>query len=272
MLPMIGFSLIIGPVLFAAYLRSHAFSKTVYAASTLLAFIVVLLTLQLFHLQFMLGGATPLAAPLYIAGLFVAPALFLLSGRAVVFPQAPFSRPLLLSFSPCLLPLVLPLNVALPILLLCGAAYAAWLSYVVYTLRQARKQHAFELQFSLSMTILATTTLLSGIALPWVDPFWFYAIYSQAIGFAYVLVVFALVALPNFISDLFELAEARYASSTLSQVNVPEALARLEALMHEQRLYSNENLNLSSTAEAMEMSGHQLSELINRHLDMSFSL
>ena len=41
--------------------------------------------------------------------------------------------------------------------------------------------------------------------------------------------------------------------------------------MSAEKLYQNEDLNLKMLAEAVGLSGHQLSELINTHFDMGFS-
>lgn len=41
--------------------------------------------------------------------------------------------------------------------------------------------------------------------------------------------------------------------------------------MKEVRLYQNENLNLAMVAEAMNLSVHQLSELVNVQFGMNFS-
>ena len=41
--------------------------------------------------------------------------------------------------------------------------------------------------------------------------------------------------------------------------------------MKSNRLYQNDSLNLAMLAEAMDLTSHQLSELINVHFGMSFS-
>ncbi len=70
-----------------------------------------------------------------------------------------------------------------------------------------------------------------------------------------------------------EEAEAqRYRRSTLAHVDVDMAVAKLARLMDEEHLYQNEDLSLPTLAEALGLSSHQLSELLNEKLGRSFSL
>jgi len=63
---------------------------------------------------------------------------------------------------------------------------------------------------------------------------------------------------------------ARYSQSKLTSVNSIEAVQKLSFLMSNESYYADEDLRLSTLAEAMKMSSHQLSELINVHFQMSF--
>jgi transcriptional regulator GlxA family with amidase domain len=63
----------------------------------------------------------------------------------------------------------------------------------------------------------------------------------------------------------------KYGASTLREVDVDGALAKLNRLMTEGQLYRNESLSLASLADAVGLSGHQLSELINTRLGIGFS-
>ena len=80
-------------------------------------------------------------------------------------------------------------------------------------------------------------------------------------------------ALMAVVSEAAEVAEAqRYRRSTLSHVDVDGSVAALARLMDEEHLYQNEALNLPTLADAVGLSAHQLSELLNERLGMSFSL
>ncbi len=268
---LIGFSIVAGPVLLIAYLRSAAFVKTPLSVLAGALFVLVLTFLQVEHLFFFTQGEDAFSKTSYVAAVFVAPALFFLSGRAVVMPAAPFSPLLLLSLAPCLLPLVLPLEIALPILLAVGAGYSVWLGRLAFSLRSIRKQYRFELMFSLLVSVTAALVLVVGAALPWMESGVFYLVYSQGIGIAYVFVLFALVAIPDFVDDLFEATRVKYAASTLSGVEINTQVEALSRLMADQKLYADEALNLAGLGEALNLTSHQMSELLNKHVGLSFS-
>lgn len=76
-------------------------------------------------------------------------------------------------------------------------------------------------------------------------------------------------------SAMFEFSEAiqkvRYAKSKLSGLDVEGILEKLNRLMGEESYYADEDLRLAGLADAVDLTPHQLSELINSHLDMSFA-
>lgn len=78
-------------------------------------------------------------------------------------------------------------------------------------------------------------------------------------------------ALMAVVSEAAEEAQ-RYRRSTLTHVDVEKTLATLTRLMDEEHLYQNEELSLASLADALNVSAHQLSELLNERLNQSFSL
>ncbi len=74
---------------------------------------------------------------------------------------------------------------------------------------------------------------------------------------------------------MLEISEAiqrvRYARTKLSGLNVEDVLTRLNELMARESYYADEDLRLPGLAEALDVSPHQLSELINSHLQISFT-
>lgn len=79
-------------------------------------------------------------------------------------------------------------------------------------------------------------------------------------------------ALMAVVSEAAEAAEAqRYRRSSLTHVDVERALSQLSRLMDEEHLYQNESVSLASLADAVGVSAHQLSELLNERLGLSFS-
>jgi AraC-like DNA-binding protein len=57
----------------------------------------------------------------------------------------------------------------------------------------------------------------------------------------------------------------------LKNVDVEQKLRQLDSLMQDDRLFENENLNLAMLADALDISSHQLSELINSTFGHGFS-
>jgi len=156
-------------------------------------------------------------------------------------------------------------------LFLFGAAYSLRLGYLVYGVRDRRKQFRFEFFFFGVMSLLGVTVLGLGFALPYIDHAWFYYFYSTAVALGIAIMVVALVANPNLIGDLSEVARVKYGSSTLGDIDVEGCMKKLERLMTEGKAHQNENLSLSSLAGEIGISSHQLSELLNTRLGMGFS-
>ena len=97
----------------------------------------------------------------------------------------------------------------------------------------------------------------------------FYLAYANFTGLAFLLIVAALIVFPEIVEDIAEVARITYAKSTLGDLDIAAKARELEKAMLDDRLYEDEDLNLRSVAEAVGVSGHQLSELINSHFGIS---
>ncbi len=76
---------------------------------------------------------------------------------------------------------------------------------------------------------------------------------------------------PAFLEILREEAErARYAQSRLRGLPVNDLAERLRSIMEAERLFQDDSLSLSGLAERLDLSAHQLSELINTRFDTNF--
>ncbi len=266
---LIGFSVVIGPVLVFAYLRSDLFPKSPYSVTSVVLLTLCLILLQIHHAAYFVAGGEPTAEWSYVYALLIAPALFFFFGRYVVSPQASFSPLLLLCLVPCLLPAVVPVRTAFNIVLLIGAGYALWFAWIVVSLRPLRKQHTFELGFAIIVTLMAAGVFTLSTFLQ--TGSYFYLFYSQSIGIAYILVTFALVAIPDFVTDLFELARVKYSPTTLGAVDEISKCSELDQTMQMRELWRDQDLSLTTLAEEVDLTGHQLSELLNQHRGESFS-
>ncbi|MGD8559910.1 MAG: helix-turn-helix domain-containing protein [Gammaproteobacteria bacterium] len=152
-----------------------------------------------------------------------------------------------------------------------GTGYAIWLAYLIYSLRPRGERFKVEMFFFGFFALLAIFVLLMGILVPYVDNDYFYYFYANSIALAFILIVTSFIIFPELLNDIAAMATLSYASSTLKGVDVDDSLRRLNDLMAVEKLYQNEKLNLSMVADAMDLTSHQLSELINVHFGKSFS-
>lgn len=267
----IGFSIVAAGLLVLAYLAGHWIPKrTPFSIAACILLSGALIVIQFAHLAYLQAGAEPLLQPTYRLAVFLAPALFFFFGRALVLPESPIAPALALHLVPPVIAWWLPAPWNLTLTLGFGTAYALWLSWLVLTARSDYRQRRFERLFSALITLFALAVLASGLLIAQ-SPDWFYQIYALSISLTYALILFALVAIPDFVTELFERTQHRYVVSTLSEVRVTEKLSDLNRLMREDRLYREDSLSLASLAGALNLSHHQLSELLNQHLNQSYS-
>ena len=99
----------------------------------------------------------------------------------------------------------------------------------------------------------------------------FYVLYSILIGSAFFIADLTLLRSPNITTEVKEAAHATYVSSTLKSIDCDNSLQQLHNLMEKEQLYTNENINLTEVAELLQLTPHQLSELINSKLKKGFS-
>ena len=62
----------------------------------------------------------------------------------------------------------------------------------------------------------------------------------------------------------------RYATSKLANLDVDELLLRLNRILEEDHVYRDETLTLNGMAKRLDITGHQLSELLNARLNVNF--
>lgn len=231
-----GFSAVSAVLLFIAYvLLGNVPGKSVYSVSSCAPLLTALALIQIGHLQYFLGGPEPFKTFFYRLGLFVAPSMFYCFGRWAILPTEPFRPIQVIYLLPILLPFVVRLEIALPILFAFGAVNSLWLGYVVYGMRDRRKQFRFEFFYFGVMSVFAVIVLGFGFLLPHINHDYFYYFYSSAIGVAFAIMIVALVANPDLVGDLFEAARVKYGASTLRDVDVDACLKKLDHLMRNRR-------------------------------------
>jgi len=268
----IGFSIVIALLLFVCYLfflKSN--NKTVAARISCGLFLAGLTALQCEHLNFVINKTDPLDTQYYRVLLFIVPPLFYYFSRFVLFPGYQLKLYSFAHFLPSILVFFLARDIAVPLAFVIGTGYCLWLSHIIYSLRGHRKRFEVEFFFFAFFSLLALAVLIFGFSASFIDNAYFYHFYANGIAFAYMLVTGALIIYPDLLNELTEAVKLSYSKSTLTNVDIDKQIKQLKEMMKESKLYQNESLSLSSLAEAMQLTGHQLSELINTQYGVSFS-
>jgi AraC-like DNA-binding protein len=238
-----------------------------------LVLLLALSGLQVAHVAWLQLGLPWVEAPLYRALLFVVAPAFFLYSQPLLRPQASVAlRPVQLVHAlPVVIAPALPLAIALPSAFVIGAAYLLWLARSLFALRRERANFRQELLLLGAVFAIAVGVSLLGLLETVLPDKLFFSLYATAIGLAFFLVQTTLNRRPQLSTEISETARVVYANSTLVNVDCDAALARLEALMRDERIYVDQELNLGRLATRLELSTHQLSELLNSRLGKGFS-
>ncbi len=234
--------------------------------------LAVLCALQAAHAAWLWAGAPWVQTPWYGALLFaVAPCFYglarqvLVPGGAALWAGGRFA----LHFLPMALALGLPVQACLPWAFGLGSLYLAWLLRALWALRAQRVQWRQELALLGLALVTGLGVCALGLWQAWQPGGQFFAWYAVSIGLALWLVQMLLGLRPQLPREVQESASS-YAASTLGTVDVPAVLARLDALMRQQR-YRDPALSLPTLAQELGVAAHQLSELVNTRLGKGFS-
>lgn len=268
----IGFSIISALILLLAYaFFLKSVNRSWYAILSCAGLLLCLAALQVGHLNYFMNAEDVLTSVDYRFWLSLAPAMFFFFGRATFLPDSPLHPLLLLHFLPVILCFFLRYEIAAPLIFMVGMGYCFLLAYLVYGLRAQRKRFNVEMFFFLLFGLIAISVLFLGLSIPYIDHHYFYVFYANSIGISFILVIAALIVFPDLLEQLVEVSQLSYSASTLKDLDINSYTEKLDQLMTQAKLYQNEKLTLAMTAEAMELSAHQLSELVNREFGMNFS-
>jgi len=268
----IGFSIIIAMTLFISYVGfiKHA-NKTWVSLLSCGGLLIGLALAQYSHYTFYTDATDPLSTVPYRLLILFLPSMFYFFSRAILFPEQKVKPLHLLHFLPLPLAFIAPREFTVPVAFLIGTGYCFWLSSIVYKLRGVRKRFGLVFVFFGFFTVIAVLVLIIGFTASYVNPAYFYHFYTHGIGASLILVTGTLLVFPNVLSEIDEVIRLGYSNSTLGNIDIEASKQRLNELMLSAKMYQNENLSLAMLAEEMEMSNHQLSELINSQFEMSFS-
>lgn len=158
---------------------------------------------------------------------------------------------------------------------LSGFGGAAYMLAIARELWRLRGRSLIRAQLAL-LTLFAAIGVAVGVAALFADlsrSERFYQIYLSIIPAAMAASYLFHMRYPELMQAVGEAAaeQRRYRKTQLGQVNVPAAIDALTRLMDEEQRFADESLGLATLAAELDLSGHQLSELLNEHLGTSFS-
>jgi len=266
-----GFSLVSALVLLFAYTFFLDNMRKSLAGKISCALVLLCLAaLQLAHYLYFTEGLELLSSRVYVTLLVLIPPAFFLFGREILFPDVQYRRIDILHAAVPVLSFALAIEFIPGYAFLFGTAYTFWFAHTLYKLKDQRSRYTFEFFFFAMFAVMALIALILGLALPYLDASVFYLCYSNAISLAMMLIVAALLIFPELLSDIMLITEMAYAKSKLVGIDTPSKIAQLDELMLIDKHYENESLSLNTVAELLDLSSHQLSELINTQHSCSF--
>lgn len=268
---LIGYSIFAALVIALTHFRAANYVEQRSSQAAGVVLLVALAALQAAHFAYLEYGAAWVEAPLYRVVLFAVAPAFYLFAKPLLQAQARFRPAALVHLVPVAAAAFIPYRWALPLAFAIGAVYLLWLARSIYALRAERSRFRAELALLATVFAIATGVFVLGVSLPWVGEQRFFLLYSSAIGCAFLLVTLVLARTPKLSTEVAEAAREAYAVSTLTHVDCGAVLAKLDALMGEQRAFEDPDLDLASLAARVGLTPHQLSELVNTRLGKRFS-
>ncbi len=153
---------------------------------------------------------------------------------------------------------------------LLGGGYMIRLAWYLYQRRAQRRLFKMEFVLTASFLSWAVAVVLMGLFGHQLTD---RLIPTQAIMLASAIAAAVHIQLnyPHLLSSLEDIANRQYQTSTLLNVDTEATKHQLTQLMSKKKVYQDSELSLTSLAEMLSLKPHQLSELINIQLSMSFS-
>jgi AraC-like DNA-binding protein len=268
---LIGYSVFSALVIVLTHFRQDNYTDQKLSQVMGTSLLLVLGVMQLLHFAFLQYGADFIHGATYSLLLFAVAPLFYLFSKPLLQAQTGFHPRQVLHLLPLIVAPLLPFQWALPLAFAVGAGYLLWLARCVYALRSLRGRFRLELAVLGTVFVIALLVFAIGLSLPLLGEQLFFTLYAGAIGCAFLLVSLVLGFTPRLAVDVTEAARETYAVSTLTNLDCAAALAKLDALMGQERIYQQPELDLPNLATRIGLSAHQLSELINTRLGKGFS-
>lgn len=166
-----------------------------------------------------------------------------------------------------------------------GAGYVATVLRKLLQIKNPRGYVRVEIFVLVALMLIGCFVALSALIGGLLASRLFFQVYLSLITLVMVFSYWLGVKYPELVHYVAEAAEAaeaaqitsmevaakKYENSTLDNVDVDSSVRALEVLMREEHLYQDDTLSLSSLAQQLNLSAHQLSELLNERQQVSFS-
>jgi AraC-like DNA-binding protein len=266
-----GFSIFSAMVLVLSHFRNTNYPEQRQAKYMGAVLVLTLAAIQGIHFVYLYLNTSCIQTSLYQILLFaVAPAFYLFSRPLLQVDKQGHPQRLLHGI-PVLAAAFMPPAMAFTSAFAIGAGYLLWLAKTIFRLRAQRDRFHIEIGILGATFLIALAVLILGLNIRSMDEKLFFSLYASAIGCAFILISLAINLTPKLPAKVAEAVLEVYATSTLNNVDCDKALHDLGVLMTQNRLYENPDLDLSTLAGHLGLTGHQLSELINTRLGKGFS-
>ena len=268
---LIGFSIFYAFVIVVTRVGHEEYQQKPVAAIMGLILMLCLTALQVSHFLLLDSGIEFVYNKYYVSLLAVVAPAFYFFSKPVLMADDSFKPIQLFHFIPVFALYFFPYNMGFMCAFFIGIAYLIWLVRAILALTQHRKTFKLELVILSVVFTIAMIVAFFGVLKIWIDSDTFVALHASAIGIVFFLIAIALNHSPGLSKQVTEAARQTYAVTTLSKLNLEETINQLQQLMDDERLYQESNLDLLTVASKLDITTHQLSELVNTKLGMSFS-
>lgn len=268
----VGFSLFSLLLLWLVYWFVHGgLEKSWLSRTACTVMLLSIAMIQWFHSMSLQNDSSVFSSNVYLLLLLISAPAFFLFSREVLQANARIHPMLLFHFLPAMVFSWLDGMVVVPTAFAIGCGYAAWLSYMVWRLREQRRNFRVEMAAFVGMAAVAALILLVGIAAPWMGERWYIIAYANLTALVLFSMLFLVLRFPEIGQKTAEAVAASYAVSTLKNTDCDLLVKKLKHLLSEEKIFKDENLSLGMLAEYLELTPHQISELINTQFKMGFS-
>lgn len=265
-----GFSIFYALVFILTHFSHEYYTDQRIARFFGIVLMLCLAILQIHHFSFLTHSIKSILSPFYLGILLLIAPSFYFYARPVLKAQDDFKLIHLLHFLPLSLVFFVNEKLTFTLAFVIGSLYLLWLLKTIYALRTHKAQFKNELILLTMVFIIAIGVSVIALTMPFSQNL-FYSLYASAIGLALFIVALVVNYQPKLSQNVSEVAKETYAVSTLTAIDCEAKLSLLDELMKGEKLYQQNNLDRQTIASELDLSTHQLSELINTNLGMGFS-